>query len=48
MKFPNELCQRPKKQNPVITSAIENPIGSAEVSQAAKFRKYLSKVLTLF
>ena len=48
MKFLNKLLDRPKSEKPVMILAIGHPADDATVPAAAKIKKPLDKILTIF
>ncbi len=48
MKFLNELCNRPDNEKPVMILPVGYPAASATVPAAAKRKKSLDQVMTLF
>ncbi|MCE0506928.1 nitroreductase family protein [Roseivivax sp. GX 12232] len=48
MKFLNEMCHRPEREKPVMILPVGYPSEEATVPQAAKRKKPLDEVMTLF
>ena len=48
MKFLNDLCQRPENEKPVMILPVGYPAPDATVPAAAKRKKTLDQVMTLF
>jgi hypothetical protein len=48
MKFPNDLCSRPDNEKPVIIIPVGYPSASATIPQAAKKKKLLGEILSIF
>ena len=48
MKFLNDLCGRPDNEKPIMILPIGNPSEDANIPKAAKLKKPLSEILTVF
>ena len=48
MKFLNDLCQRPNNEKPVMIIPVGYPSASATIPQAAKKKKPLGEILSVF
>ena len=48
MKFLNQLCDRPKHEKPMMILPVGYPSETAEIPQAAKVKKSISEVLSIY
>ena len=48
MKFLNNLCERPSNEKPIMIIPIGNPSADATVPKAAKLKKPLNEIMTVF
>ncbi|MDG1935985.1 MAG: nitroreductase family protein [Paracoccaceae bacterium] len=48
MKFLNQLCDRPKHEKPMMILPVGYPSETAEIPQAAKVKKPISEVLSIY
>lgn len=48
MKFLNDLCQRPDNEKPVMIIPVGYPSAGATIPQAAKKKKPLGEILSVF
>ena len=48
MKFLNDLCQQPDNEKPVMIIPVGYPIAGATIPQAAKKKKPLGEILSVF
>ena len=48
MKFLNRLCARPENEKPVMILAVGHPAADATVPRAAKLKKPLDQIMTIF
>ena len=48
MKFLNQLCDRPKHEKPMMILPVGYPSETAEIPQAAKSKKPISEVLSIY
>ena len=48
MKFLNNLCSRPDNEKPVMILPIGHPSKTAKIPKAAKHKKLLSEIITVF
>ena len=48
MKFLNELCGRPSNEKPIMILPVGYPSEDANIPKAAKFKKPLNEILTVF
>ena len=48
MKFLNDLCGRPENEKPIMILPVGTPSENASIPKAAKLKKPLSEILTVF
>ena len=48
MKFLNDLCGRPSNEKPIMILPVGHPSEDAKIPKAAKFKKPLNEILTVF
>ena len=48
MKFLNDLCGRPGNEKPIMILPVGNPSDDANIPKAAKLKKPLNEILTVF
>ena len=48
MKFLNQLCDRPKHEKPMMILPVGYPSETAEIPQAAKVKKPISEILSIY
>ena len=48
MKFLNDLCGRPENEKPIMILPVGTPSKNASIPKAAKLKKPLSEILTVF
>ena len=48
MKFLNDLCGRPENEKPIMIIPVGTPSENASIPKAAKLKKPLSEILTVF
>ncbi len=48
MKFLNDLCGRPDNEKPIMILPVGNPSEDANIPKAAKLKKPLNEILTIF
>ena len=48
MKFLNDLCGRPENEKPIMILPVGNPSEDANIPKAAKLKKPLNEILTVF
>ena len=48
MKFLNDLCGRPDNEKPIMILPVGNPSEDANIPKAAKLKKPLNEILTVF
>ena len=48
MKFLNDLCGRPDNEKPIMILPVGNPSDDANIPKAAKLKKPLNEILTVF
>jgi len=48
MKFLNDLCGRPSNEKPIMILPVGHPSKDAKIPKAAKSKKPLNQILTVF
>ena len=48
MKFLNNLCGRPDNEKPIMILPVGHPSEDANITKAAKLKKPLKKILSVF